>query len=143
MKQQLQITNIEGDNIKLSAEPVRSFMGQKERSFWIKNSQNMELEQGAWVEVCYPSSRSLLDVFLLLMLPVLLIVAIAHLLPATMSQLNQVLISLSGLPIGITIFALSQKILPKMQPEIVRVLSPDEYTGQSSGCGSGCVCKAI
>ena len=141
MVQQLQITDIKGTSVQLSAEPVRSFLGQKERSFWLENTNSLPLEMGGWVEVSYSSSRGLLDVFLLLMLPVLLIVGIGHSLPASMPQLSQVLFSLGGLPIGVAIFALSQKLLPKVRPEICRVLSKEEYTGQSVGCGSGCVCK--
>ncbi|WGK69540.1 SoxR reducing system RseC family protein [Candidatus Haliotispira prima] len=143
MIQQLQVTGIEGNSVQLSAEPVRSFMGQKERSFRVQNTGTLQLKQGNWVEVTYPSGRGLLDVFLLLMLPIILIVMIAYSLPSTMPQAQQVLLSLLGLPVGISIFAISQKYLPKMQPEISRILSNDEYTGRSSGCGSGCVCKSV
>ncbi|MEM9424581.1 MAG: SoxR reducing system RseC family protein [Spirochaetota bacterium] len=141
MVQQLQITEIKDNRVRLSAEPVRSFLGQKERSFWIGNTSALPLEEGAWVEVNYSSRRGLLDVFLLLMLPVILIVGIAHSLPQTMSPAQQVIISLLGLPVGIGVFALSQRFLPQTQPEISRVLGPEEYTGSSVGCGSGCVCK--
>ena len=141
MVQQLQITAMESGWVRLSAEPVRSFMGQKERSFWVTNPGSLPLEKGAWVEVSYPSGRGLLDVFLLLMLPILLIVVIAYSLPKEWPQAQQVIFSLFGLPIGIGVFALSQKYLPKIQPTIERVLGPEENTGRSSGCGSGCVCK--
>ncbi len=142
MIQQLQVTEISGNAVQLSAEPVRSFMGQKERSFWVKTADAAQLKKGSWVEVSYPSGRGLLDVFLLLMLPILLIVAIAHSLPV-LPQAQQVILSLSGLPLGIAIFALSQKFLPKIQPEISRILREDELTGRSVGCGSGCVCKSL
>ena len=141
MVQQLQVTAMKNGWVRLSAEPVRSFMGQKERSFWVANAGSLPLENGAWVEVSYPSGRGLLDVFLLLMLPILLVVAIGHSLPKEWPQAQQVILSLLGLPFGISVFALSQKYLPRIQPSIERVLGADEYTGRSSGCGSGCVCK--
>ena len=141
MVQQLQVTAMESGRVRLSAEPVRSLMGQKERSFWVVNTDSIPLEEGVWVEVSYPSGRGLLDVFLLLMLPILLVVAIAYSLPREWPQAQQVILSMFGLPVGIGIFALSQKFLPRTQPSIDRVLGPDEYTGRSSGCGSGCVCK--
>ncbi len=142
MIQQLQVTSIQGKQVQLSAEPVRSFLGQKERSFWIRNTNSLPLQQGNWVEVTYSSGRGLLDVFLLLMLPVLLIIGIAQFLQSTnVSTAQQVVFSLMGLPLGIGIFALSQKFLPDTRPEIFRVLDDDEHQGRSSGCGTGCVCK--
>lgn len=142
MTQQLKVTAIQDSLIQVSAEPVRSFTGSKTRSFWIPNKPELKLTPGSWVEVFFPSSRGLLDVFLLLMLPILLMVTIGFLLPQSLPQSQQILYSLLGIPTGIGIFSLSQKILPKIEPEILRAVFPPK-SGLTSGCGTGCVCKAI
>lgn len=142
MTQQLMVSTVERDRVLLDAGSVRSFLGEKKRIFWVPRTNDLDIQEGNWVELNYPSGRSLLDIFLFLVVPILLMITIASYLPDTISEGMQVAYSLLGLPAGLLIFLGAQAVLPKLSPEITKVI-PAPEDGKSKGCGTcaTCVCK--
>lgn len=141
MTQQVQVVNVAGDRVEVSAGVMQTIFGDRERKYWAEN--DLAVQRGKWVEVSLSSQRMLLEVLLLLGLPIILTFTIyffsAHWFAGTMVETSRVIASLVGLPLGFLIYKGLVTLLPKAVPRVTRVLDEDPEIGQ--GCGNGCLCR--